>query len=50
MAYARYEQHNPARLEHAPPGGGNRTGHLSLNPPLRSYLPLDYDPKWVEGG
>ena len=19
-------------------GGGNRTGHLSLNPPLRSYL------------
>ena len=22
---------------------------MLLNPPQNSYLPLDYDPKWVEG-
>ena len=48
--YARYEQYKPAKLEHAPRGEGNTTGHLYLNPPQNSYLPLDYDPKWVEGG
>ena len=31
-----YEQYNRAKLEHTPQWG-NMTGHLSLNPSLRSY-------------
>ena len=33
---AKLEQYNRAELEHTPQWG-NRTGHLSLNPSLRSY-------------
>ena len=36
LCNARHHMQNYAKLEHTP-WWGNRTGHLSLNPSLRSY-------------